>query len=128
VMVIRPPIEGDTEPLTDTSDRATVRPGPVVVGVDGSTTGAEALEFAFEEASLRRETLVAMHVWWQPPTHQLGPDLPTPMDLPEPIEEDKRLLAGMLGDWPAKFAEVAVELRPVQGMNPSKELIEASRD
>ncbi|MBX6751387.1 MAG: universal stress protein, partial [Micromonosporaceae bacterium] len=128
VMVIRPLIEGDTEPLTDTGDRATVQPGPVVVGVDGSTTAVDAVEFAFEEASLRRVPLVAMHVWWQLPTHEVGPDLPDHMDLAEAIEADKRLLAGMLDDWPAKFPDVTVELRPVQSMNPSQELIEASRD
>jgi nucleotide-binding universal stress UspA family protein len=128
VMVIRPVIEGDTEPLTDTSDRAAVASGPVVVGVDGSSTSTDAVEFAFEEASLRGVTLVAMHVWWQLPTHDLGPDLPIRMDLPEAIEEDKRLLASMLGDWPAKFPDVPVELRPVQSMTPSRELIEASRD
>jgi nucleotide-binding universal stress UspA family protein len=128
VLVIRPPVEGDTEPLTDTGDRATVRPGPVVVGVDGSSTSTDALAFAFEEASLRGGPLVAMHVWWQLPTHELGPDLPDRMDLAEATEEVKRLLAGLLGNWPAKFPDVAVELRPVQSMHPSKELIEASRD
>jgi len=127
VMVIRPPIDGDTEPMTDTSERARVPPDPVVVGVDGSGTSTDAVRFAFEEASLRHVQLVAMHVWWQLPTHELGPDLPT-RDLPQAMEEAKRVLAGMLGDWPAKFPDVPVELRPVQSMNPSKELIEASRD
>lgn len=37
--------------------------GPVVVGVDGSPVSAEAVEFAFDEAAMRRAPLTAVHVW-----------------------------------------------------------------
>jgi nucleotide-binding universal stress UspA family protein len=128
VLVIRPVPDEDTEPLSDTSDRATPPPLPVLVGVDGSPTSDAAIAFAFEEALLRRVPLVAVHVWWQLPTHNLGPDLPGHYDLPQAIEEAKRLLAEMIAGWSSKFPEVPVELRPVQGMNPSNELVEASAD
>lgn len=37
--------------------------GPVVVGVDGSESGAQAVEIAFDEASRRKTGLVAVHAW-----------------------------------------------------------------
>jgi nucleotide-binding universal stress UspA family protein len=40
-----------------------VRSWPVLVGVDGSRVGEPALAAAFEEASVRRVSLVAVHVW-----------------------------------------------------------------
>ena len=33
-----------------------------------------------------------------------------------------------MAGWSAKLPDVPVELRPIQGMNPSDEVIEASRD
>ncbi len=127
VVVIRPPA-GTTEPLTDVGDQAAVSTKPVVVGVDGESTSDAAIQFAFEEAALRRVRLVAVYVWWQLPTHNLGPDLPGRYDLDDAREEARRLLAEIMAGWSAKFADVPVELRPVHGMNPSHELIEASRD
>ncbi|MBJ7476736.1 universal stress protein [Rhodococcus erythropolis] len=37
--------------------------GPVVVGVDGSESSIEAIEHAFEQASARGATLIAVNVW-----------------------------------------------------------------
>jgi nucleotide-binding universal stress UspA family protein len=129
VLVIRPAAtDEESAPIRDTSDQATMPPLPVVVGIDGSSISDSAVEFAFEEAALRRVPLVAVHVWWQLPTHNLGPDLPGQYDLPQAIEEARRLLAELLAGWSAKFPDVPVELRPVQGMNPSHELVEASRE
>lgn len=39
------------------------RPGPVVVGVDGSEISEDAVAFAFEAASRRGGDLLAVHVW-----------------------------------------------------------------
>ncbi|ORM36802.1 hypothetical protein BFL43_06190 [Williamsia sp. 1135] len=38
-------------------------PNTVVVGVDGSRCSAQAVDVAFEEASLRNANLVAIHAW-----------------------------------------------------------------
>lgn len=128
VLVIRPTVEGETRPMSDTSDQARVPSLPVLVGVDGSAVSDSAIAFAFEEASLRRVPLVAVHVWWQAPMHEQGPDLPGHYNIDEATEEVKRQLAVTLAGWSAKFPDVPVQLRPVQGMNPSQELLEASRE
>lgn len=109
-----------------TADRGAVHNGPVVVGVDDSATAEAALEFAFQEASFRRVPLIAVHVWWLLPTHNLGPDLPGHYDIEAAREEARRLLAELLAGWSGKFPDVSIELRPIQGMNPSYELIAAS--
>jgi nucleotide-binding universal stress UspA family protein len=46
-----------------TLDGAPPAKGPVVVGVDGSVSCRDAVEVAFEEASARGATLVAVNVW-----------------------------------------------------------------
>ncbi|MGV5046711.1 universal stress protein [Rhodococcus pyridinivorans] len=46
-----------------TFDGAPPTKGPVVVGVDGSVSCRDAVEVAFEEASARGATLVAVNVW-----------------------------------------------------------------
>ena len=46
-----------------TLDGAPPARGPVVVGVDGSVSCRDAVEVAFEEASARGATLVAVNVW-----------------------------------------------------------------
>lgn len=42
---------------------AAARPGPVVVGADGSACSQPAVAFAFQEAALRGAELVALHAW-----------------------------------------------------------------
>ena len=56
----------------------------------------------------------------------MGPDLPGRVGFPQAMEEARRLLAEMMAGWSSKFPDVPVELRPLQGMNPSNELVEAS--
>jgi nucleotide-binding universal stress UspA family protein len=125
VMVIR---TYDVVPGTDVSSptAAVPHPGPVMVGVDGSTGTQAAIQFAFEAATLRQAPLVALHVWWLLPKHNLGPDGPGHYDLADAQDEARRLLAELVAGWSSGFPDVPVELRPVQGMNPSYELIQAS--
>src|SRR6185369_13150649 len=40
------------------------KPGPVVVGVGRSEHDRAALDFAFEEATLRGAPVIGVHVWW----------------------------------------------------------------
>jgi nucleotide-binding universal stress UspA family protein len=49
-----------------TAADAAWRPGPVVVGVDGSAVSEAAIDFAFQAASRRGHGLVVVHAWAQP--------------------------------------------------------------
>jgi nucleotide-binding universal stress UspA family protein len=126
VLVVRP-VDGDDADPIDAAPAA-AGPRPVLVGVDGSPVSEGAVQFAFESAALRRVPLTAMYVWWQLPTHTFGPDLPRRDGYDEALEEAERLLGEMMAPWIAKYPDVEVRLRAVQGMNPSHELVEASRE
>ncbi|MCT7356676.1 universal stress protein [Streptomyces sp. 15-116A] len=103
--------------------------GPVVVGVDGSAAGEQAVEFAFAEAALRKAPLVALHAWttWNAP-------LPPPKDASMPYAnppgalagEEERLLAEALAGHQERYPDVVVEHKVVQG-GTREALIEASR-
>ncbi|WP_406177428.1 universal stress protein [Streptomyces sp. NBC_00996] len=102
--------------------------GPVVLGVDGSTTGESAVDFAFVEAAWRGAGLVALHAWttWNAP-------LPAPQDAAAPYanppgelgQEEERLLAEALTGHRERYPEVAVEHQVVHGRT-REALIEAS--
>ncbi|ULE33419.1 universal stress protein [Mycobacterium sp. IDR2000157661] len=67
VAVIRPSATSDDFPASATA--------PVLVGVDFSPDSEQATELAFEEASRREVTLVALHAWWSPGTFEFaGPE------------------------------------------------------
>jgi nucleotide-binding universal stress UspA family protein len=126
VLVVRP-LDGEEHTETDTS--APPMPArPVLVGVDGSSTSESAIAFAFEEAALRKVPLHAIYVWWQAPRHPYGPDLPEPHGLDAAREQAQHFLTQAMARWMSKYHDVATELRSVEGMNPSHELVEASRD
>ncbi|MCX4884896.1 universal stress protein [Streptomyces turgidiscabies] len=62
--------------------------GPIVVGVDGSSNGAGAVDFAFAEAALRGVGIVALHAWttWNAP-------MPAPQDEAMPYANEPQALA-----------------------------------
>ncbi|MFE9774450.1 universal stress protein [Streptomyces sp. NPDC005931] len=103
--------------------------GPVVLGVDGSAAGAEAVGFAFAEAALRGTDLVALHAWttWNAP-------LPAPPDAAAPYANEpgalaageERLLAETLAGQQERYPDVKVRHRVVHG-GTREALIEASR-
>lgn len=103
--------------------------GPVVVGVDGSPANAEAIGFAFAEASLRGAELVALHSWsnWNAPA-------PTPQDERTPRASgpgelavaEERLLSEALAGRQERYPAVRVRHEVVHG-GTREALIEASR-
>ncbi|MFF4397288.1 universal stress protein [Streptomyces sp. NPDC001480] len=104
--------------------------GPVLLAVDGSPAGEQAVEFAFAEASLRGVDLVALHVWntWSEPVHR-GPvnALDVIVDVEQLREEEQRLLDETLRPWRERHPRITVERRLVLSrVRPA--LIEASRD
>ncbi|RNL73685.1 universal stress protein [Streptomyces sp. I6] len=103
--------------------------GHIVLGVDGSTAGEEAVDFAFAEAELRKAPLVALHAWttWNAP-------VPAPEDPSMPYAnprgalagEEERLLSEALAGCQERYPGVVVEHRAVHGATRTA-LIEASR-
>lgn len=96
----------------------------IVVGVDGSKTSAQAIDFAFAQATGRHGRVLAVHAWTSPVTTFEGAPSPITFD-PVEIEESARLLvaeslAGAREDNP----DVEVEVRLVMG-RPDKVLLDA---
>ena len=106
----------ESEPVEDHSR-------PVVVGVDGSPVSEAALAFAFEAASRRGVSLVAVHTWWD---LLVDPALAPLLDW-DAIEADERqVLAGRLAGWDQKYPDVPVE-RLVTRDRPAHALVAESR-
>lgn len=86
---------------------------PVLVGVDPSTGGERALEFAFDAAALRDSDLVVVRV---------GPD-----DKADPDGVVAAQLAETVEPWQEKYPDVRVR-REVRYGEPAPVLIDLSRD
>ncbi|GII06014.1 universal stress protein [Planobispora takensis] len=96
--------------------------GPVVVGVDGSPAGAQALAFAFAEASRRGAELRAVHAW-SGPVIEGAPGLLTSAG--ERQGGEQRVLAEALAGWGERHPDVKVTAQAVNG-HPVDALKEAS--
>lgn len=99
------------------------RTGTVLVGVDGSPVGQRALALAFEEASLRRAPLQALHAWSDVPAEpwlHYGNEGWT-WDRVE--DRERALLAERLAGWQEQYPEVEVERIVVQD-RPVRYLVE----
>ncbi|MFC3961590.1 universal stress protein [Nocardia jiangsuensis] len=99
------------------------RGGPVVVGVDGSTS-APALAAAFAEASERGADLVAVHAWIDLPPSREGAT--GEFDNADLETAAATRLAEQLAGWSAKYPEVTVERR-VYLSGPRTHLLRWSR-
>ncbi|WP_405136239.1 universal stress protein [Nocardia sp. NBC_01388] len=82
------------------------KPGPVVVGVDGSAYSTVAIQIAFDEASSRSAELVAVHAWTRPMLHGTRPELE---------EEPEALLAANLAGYGERYPDVVVHRAVVEG-------------
>ncbi|MTD58805.1 universal stress protein [Amycolatopsis sp. RM579] len=101
------------------------RPGPVVVGVDGSPTSISALGVAFEEAAWRGVPLVAVHAWSD---RDYATTIPVEYGLlqTEPSDaEQARVLSESLAGWQEKHPDVTVE-RVVVRDRPRRQLLDWS--
>jgi len=99
--------------------------GPVVLGVDGSEAGEAAIAFAYEAASLRKATLIAVHAWSDvsiPASFVPGP--PT-FEWPIVEDDEQRLLAQRLAGWQEKYPEVHVRRVVTEG-RPAYSLLQAA--
>ncbi|TVT30638.1 universal stress protein [Amycolatopsis rhizosphaerae] len=98
---------------------------PVVVGVDGSPEAEAAIELAFEEASLRKAPLVAVHTWSDADTRQVFSAARAEFSFEPLRESETRVLAEALAGWEEKYPEVGVR-RVVAQDRPRHELLEWS--
>jgi len=82
--------------------------GPVVVGVDGTPAGEAAIAFAFEEASVRRTELVAVHAWSELVLETAFAGSAAALDF-APLEQlAAETLAERLAGWQEKYPDVRV--------------------
>jgi nucleotide-binding universal stress UspA family protein len=103
-------------------DVRAVSAGPVVVGVDGSSTSEAATGFAFEAAAARGVPLVAVHTWWD---LVASPALAALLDIDAIQADERRRLAQLLAGWSEKYPEVRVE-QSVSRDHPAQALIRLS--
>lgn len=97
----------------------------VVVGVDGSTGGEDALAFAFDEAAARGAVLHAVSVWDYPTRHGFRP-LAAPAD-PSPLRTAAQAaLAEALAPWTEKYPDVTVVRDAVRDADPGRVLCTAA--
>ena len=99
-----------------------------MVGVDGSTTSRRAVAWAFQEASLWKTGVTAVHAWGMA---GVGGSEPTMYGLLEPAQleraeqEHAALLSESLAGWREEWPNVAVHEALVRG-HPGQALVEAS--
>ncbi len=95
----------------------------VVIGISDLDHCADSLTFAFEEASLRQASLMAVHAWHAPQTDiSRAGDTYTAED-PHAFEaEAGRHLEGLLNDWKEKYPDVPVSQDVVHG-HPGRALV-----
>ncbi len=89
--------------------------GELVVGVDGSKVSEPALEFAFEEAALRRARLRVIHAWSHPASYGPGDMQPLIYDPQVVAEEELAAMDKSLAHWRKRFPETEVVAEVVHG-------------
>lgn len=97
--------------------------GRVVVGVDGSSTSARAIEFAFDFADRHRCELVVVHAWSDLPMDALEPVRAWDENWDEVRGKGDRLLSEALAGYPERYPEVEVR-RVVAFDRPAHALLE----
>ena len=110
-------------PVVVVRDEAPSPHGLVGVGVGDVDTCGDALTFAFEEASLRKASLHAVHAWHTPQTEisRAGQSF-TPPGPHAAAGDAARHLTGLLDDWRAKYPDVPVSQEVVHG-HPGRALV-----
>jgi nucleotide-binding universal stress UspA family protein len=102
-------------PVVVVRGRRDIADGPVVVGVDGSTSSLEALEHAFQEAATHEADLVAV-LAYAPASPPWGEGVePIVIDTKQRDAEDHAALTEWLAPLQEKFPEVKAEALVAHG-------------
>jgi nucleotide-binding universal stress UspA family protein len=95
---------------------------PVLVGVDGSRNSTAAIEIAFEEASRRKVSLIALHAW----SDTSGLALPS-VGWDGIRDSEDALFAESLAGWAERYPDVSVR-RVLVYDKPVRSLLEESEN
>ena len=95
----------------------------VVIGIGDLGYCADSLTFAFEEASLRQASLMAVHAWHAPQGNiSRAGDVFTGTDSHALAADAGRHLEGLLNEWREKYPDVPVSTDVVHG-HPGRALV-----
>jgi nucleotide-binding universal stress UspA family protein len=110
-------------PVVVVRDETAATHRQVGIGIGHLDHCADSLTFAFEEASLRQASLLAIHVWHTPQGDiSRAGDTFTGPDSHDLEAEAVRQLEGLLNEWRAKYPDVAVSQDVVHG-HPGRALV-----
>ena len=100
---------------------------PIVVGIDGSENGHEALRVALREARLRGTSVRAVHVWHSPEGALLAGFAPTPEETAAFDRHARQLLSDAIAATTNEAA--GTEVTPVlrEAPAPARALVEEAR-
>jgi nucleotide-binding universal stress UspA family protein len=102
--------------------------GPVVVGIDGSPHSERAVEFAFDEASRRGVTLVAVQVWSQPLHPANGGSRRAEEESEAAQEAAARSVEGTLRPYRRRYPGLTVTTELPQSADVEDALVRRSKD
>ena len=110
-------------PVVVVRDETTATHRQVGIGIAGLDHCTDSLTFAFEEASLRKASLLAIHAWRPPQTDisRAGDEF-TAADSHALEAEAARQLEGLLNEWREKYPDVPVSQDVVHG-HPGRALV-----
>jgi nucleotide-binding universal stress UspA family protein len=107
-------------------DGADAVDGPVVVGVLGASLDDPAVEFGFEQASMRGVELTAVHSWSDSPLPDIDRVTGRRDDWNAIFERERRLLSEGLAGYAERYPDVTV--RPVVVYDrPARALLDSAR-
>jgi nucleotide-binding universal stress UspA family protein len=110
-------------PVVVVRDETAATHRQVVVGIGDPDHCAESLTFTFEEASLRKASLLAIHAWHAPQSDiSRAREALTAPGSNAAEAEAARQLEGLLNDWREKYPDVPVSQDVVHG-HPGRALV-----
>ena len=102
-------------PVVVVRGRRDIADGPVVVGVDGSSSSLDALRMAYELAVERQAPLVAVRAYQPPPPRWAVDVEPLGYNAKQRDAAEHEALAESLAPWRDKYPDVAVEALVAKG-------------